>query len=543
MGPLLRILPAGDAALLVELAHLAQVLGLQAFLLANTPAGVIDVVPAARTLLVTASSPGALAGIERAIRGADPGATPPPRGTVVTVETVYDGADLASVARLAGVGVQALAAWHSGQEWTAAFAGFAPGFMYLTPAVPGVAVPRRATPRTTVPAGSVALGGEFSAVYPGPSPGGWALIGRTNRSLWDLSRPVPALIQPGDRVRFVPVRELVTMAGPAPDARAAPRIPNGTGLRVLAAGLQTTVQDLGRAGFASLGVPGSGALDRAALRRSNRMVGNAGQAAAHGWAPGGALPQEAAGLETVAGGLSVRAAGTHVVAVTGGAVTLSVATDRGQLRSAPADAPFLLADGETLTVRAVPGVPGFRSFLAVRGGLDVPAVLGSRSTDLLSETGPAPVAPGDFLPVAPAPPGSVVGFPEPAPDATGAATVLRFVPGPRADWFTTASRAAFAEQPWAVGAQSNRIGLRLEGVPLERSAPAPGTAAGAEPELPSEGMADGAVQVPPSGLPVLFLADHPVTGGYPVIGVVVRADLDKAAQLAPGAKVLFRPVA
>ncbi|WP_258067149.1 urea amidolyase family protein [Arthrobacter sp. GMC3] len=531
MGQHLRILPVGDQALLVELADLTAVMALQAFLASNTPAGTVDVVPAARTVLVTASSPRALAGIERAIRGADLSASRQAHGTLVTLETVYDGAELATVAQLAGMGVQGLVEWHSGQEWTAAFAGFAPGFMYLTPEVAGVSVPRRASPRTAVPAGSVALGGEFSAVYPGPSPGGWALIGRTNQSLWDLSRPVPALIQPGDRVRFAPVREMVTVTASAASPTIAVHAPGDHGLRVLAPGMQTTVQDLGRAGFAGLGVTGSGALDRAALRRANRMVGNAGSAVTQG-------ASGAAGLETVVGGMSLQAVGSHVVAVTGGAVTLSVSRVSGQLRGVPTDVPFLLCDGESLMVHAAPGVPGFRSYLAVRGGLDVPAVLGSRATDLLSGTGPAQIAAGDFLPVAPAPPGSVVGFPEPGPPVPDAVTVLHFVPGPRADWFTTTSQAAFTEQRWSVGAQSNRIGLRLEGTPLQRELP--GEASAADSELPSEGMGDGAIQVPPSGLPVLFLADHPVTGGYPVIGVVVRADLDKAAQLAPGQAVTFR---
>ncbi|MFD1213897.1 urea amidolyase, partial [Arthrobacter sp. GCM10027362] len=139
---------------------------------------------------------------------------------------------------------------------------------------------------------------------------------------------------------------------------------------------------------------------------------------------------------------------------------------------------------------------------------------------------------GTVLPVAAAPPGAVVGFPEPPAAEPAEVTELRFVPGPRAEWFTEAALAEFGRQLWTVTPQSNRIGLRLDGTPLTRARTG---------ELNSEGTVTGAIQVPPSGLPILFLADHPVTGGYPVAGVVLSADLDKAAQLAPGAMIRFVP--
>jgi len=544
---LLRFLPVGEAAVLVELEHPSDVLGLQLLLRSAALPGVIDVVGAAQTVLVTAETPAALRAAVHWIRRADLGAVAPrSAGTTLTLETVYDGDDLADAAHHAGVSGEALVAWHSGQEWLAAFGGFAPGFMYLSPTQSPVSMPRRASPRTVVPAGSVALGGEFSAIYPGPSPGGWQLIGRVGESLWDPERAVPALVQPGDRVRFRPVREVTLVsrradtlrraAGPGaagpntagPDTGihgsaveqgfAASHLP---GFRVLSPGPHTTVQDLGRPGLAHLGLTASGALDRAALRRANRLVGNPGTGAGE------------AGLEIVGGSLALQAVGNQVVALTGSGAQCVVASG-GLETTATSGMPILIRDGDTLRLCAVdPGAPaGFRSYLAVRGGLDVPAVLGSRSTDALSGTGPAPLAAGMFLPVAPAHVGAV-GFPEPEPPPEEGVTVLRFVPGPREDWITPGSVAAFQQQDWTVTAQSNRVGLRLDGVALELARTG---------ELPSEGMVAGAVQLPPSGLPVLFLADHPVTGGYPVIGVVIREDLDKAAQLAPGAKVAFRAV-
>ena len=581
MVPVLRVLRMGQGALLLQCDSLAQVMALQALLRADTPvdtradataagsrfSGVQDVVAAARTVLVRCDSPSTLARVKRLVLEARLPEQAAATGAVHTLETVYDGADLEDAARLAGMGSESLLGWHSGQDWVAAFGGFAPGFMYLTPMDRALSIPRRATPRTVVPAGSVAVAGEFSAVYPGPTPGGWQLLGRCADALWDAARTVPALIQPGDTVRFTPVRALIELTpspvptlgaavvtAPAPTAESTGSTGSTEaehGLHVLATGMLTTVQDLGRPGFAHLGVTASGALDRAALRRANRMVGNnTGTAVANdmaGVAAGTPGTAGAAGLETVLAGLRLKAAGTHVLAVAGGPVALLLEDATGAERSVPLDAPFVLRDGETVSLLPSPGDGGFRSYVAVRGGIELPPALGSRATDVLSGLGPAPLQPGMFLPVAPARLGSIVGFPEAAPPPPQDCTVLRYLPGPRQDWFTPHSLDAFERQEWGVDGQSNRIGLRLLGTPLVRAGanrtdPDRHTEPTPAAELPSEGMVEGALQVPPSGLPVLFLADHPVTGGYPVLGVVLAEDLGKAAQLAPGARVRFSEV-
>ena len=274
-------------------------------------------------------------------------------------------------------------------------------------------------------------------------------------------------------------------------------------LTVLAPGPLTTVQDEGRPGQAALGIGRSGVADRASARLANRLVGN---------------PVEAAVLEVTLGGLAVRAE-TDLLVVTTGA----------RCPGAPHDAPTLLRRGQELRL----GTPaaGLRTYLAVRGGIAVPPVLGSRATDVLAGLGPAVVAAGDVLPVgaptAPLPGVDLAAVPDPA---AGDLTVA-VLPGPRTDWFGDAGWAALTGQRWTVTSESNRVGLRLDGVPLER------LRAG---ELPSEGMVRGALQVPPSGTPVLFLADHPVTGGYPVIGYVTDADVDRCAQLRPGQGIRFR---
>ena len=290
----------------------------------------------------------------------------------------------------------------------------------------------------------------------------------------------------------------------------------GRALLVLATGPLTTVQDLGRRGHSHLGVGLSGAADRGALRLANRLLAN---------------PEGAAGLEITLGGLQVRAGGDLLVALTGAPCPATITDARGRTRGVGRASVEHLPDGATLRL----GMPscGLRTYLAVRGGLDVPKVLGSRATDLLSGLGPERPAPGAVLPVGPAP----VDFPAvdlaPVPEPESGDLVLEAVPGPRHDWFRPEALAALCAEPYEVTSQSDRIGMRLRGPRLER------TRGG---ELPSEGMVPGALQVPPSGQPTLFLADHPVTGGYPVIAVLCDDEIGRAAQARPGQRIRFRLV-
>ncbi|MEY9211086.1 biotin-dependent carboxyltransferase family protein [Thermobifida halotolerans] len=280
-------------------------------------------------------------------------------------------------------------------------------------------------------------------------------------------------------------------------------------LEVLETGVLTTVQDAGRVGHASLGVGRSGAADAVSYALANRLVAN---------------PPGAAALEATLGGLRVRARGAVTAAVTGAPGPVGV-----DGRAAAVNTVLHLRDGAELRV----GVPdrGLRSYLAVRGGVSVPPVLGSRSTDTLAGLGPDRVTPGTVLPVgAPPPTPPVVDL---APDAAfpGHEVELRVVLGPRHDWFTPDAVHTLLNGVYVVSDRTDRVGARLLGPPLPRAR------AG---ELPSEGMVPGALQIPHDGDPVLFLADHPVTGGYPVIAVVVSADLRWAAQARPGTRLRFR---
>ncbi|MEU3017371.1 biotin-dependent carboxyltransferase family protein [Nocardiopsis sp. NPDC007018] len=281
-------------------------------------------------------------------------------------------------------------------------------------------------------------------------------------------------------------------------------------LEVLATGPMTTVQDTGRFGHASLGVGRSGAADADSYALGNRLLAN----------PGGA-----AALEVTLGGLRVRARGAVTVTLTGAEAPVRV-----NGRGAAFNEVLHLPDGAELSL----GVParGLRSYLAVRGGVAVPPVLGSRSTDVLAGLGPDVPAVGDLLPVGPAP--TALPCVDHAPvAAVGGDTVdLRVVLGPRDDWFTEHALTTLFSGEYEVTSRSDRVGARLSGPVLERSR---------EGELPSEGMVPGSLQVPPGGEPVLFLADHPVTGGYPVIAVVRSTDLPRAAQARPGTRVRFVP--
>jgi len=287
-------------------------------------------------------------------------------------------------------------------------------------------------------------------------------------------------------------------------------------LEIVRTGPLVTVQDLGRIGWAHLGVSRSGAADRAALRRAGRLVGNA---------------SGAAGLEVLVGGLEVRATGDLVVAVSGADCPLSL-----DGRAVPGESLLDLRAGSRLVLGTARH--GLRAYLAVRGGVAVPPVLGSRSRDTLAALGPGPLRPGDVLPVGPTDGPDVAGPPTvdqlpvatPAPDEQP--VVLRALVGPRADRLEPAAAERLWTQTWHVSPNSDRIGVRLDGAPLER---APGA-----PDLPSEPLVRGAVQLPPGGRPVVFLADHPVTGGYPVVAAVLDADTDLLGQLGPGRAVRFR---
>lgn len=586
--------PVGDHGWMVDCVSLADAMGVHSALSRRG----FDAVAGARTVLIRLRD---LRRVQAALAEIPVMSLREQEGRAVTLEVVYDGDDLHPLARHLGWSAEALIRWHTGADWMAGFAGFAPGFMYCVRAegsngrAEAPTVPRLETPRTTVPAGSVALAGEFSAVYPRGSPGGWQLIGHTDEPLVDFTLDPPTRLQPGDRIRYRAVRESTVLTGasqgagltgpvkvrgsgsPEPaestevlegrDARPAessggPPARKGPAVVVENPGLLALIEDRGRPGHADLGVTSGGVMDRAAAGRAAHLVGN---------------PVDSAALELLFGGVRLRAHGDLVLAVTGAEVPLWVHGAAGESSgvtseddwSPRVEMPFALLDGQRLEI----GQPssGVRTYVAVRGGLDVPTVLGSRATDTLSGIGPNPVEAGAELAIGPPPPRAVAqvwetrasswskieraeriehpertentqrsedaGCSERTECGEDAETILprcvRVIRGPRDDWFTAEAWRGFLTHEWTVTGDSDRVGIRLDGEGLQRRRTQ---------ELPSEATVPGCIQIPSSGQPVVFMRDHPVTGGYPVIATVVEADLDLLAQLAPGEKILFREI-
>jgi biotin-dependent carboxylase-like uncharacterized protein len=260
-------------------------------------------------------------------------------------------------------------------------------------------------------------------------------------------------------------------------------------------------------GFAAVGVGRSGAVDRGAFRLGARLL---------------AQPYTSAALEVTFGGLSVRARGNLMLALTGAPSPADV-----DGRGVGFGGPFTLADGQILTLGAPP--VGLRTYVSVRGGVNVPPVLGSRASDTLSGLGPEPLAAGDVVPVG-SPPADFPNVDQaPTPGLSSETLILRALRGPRDDWL--ADPDALVATQWTASSRSDRVGMRLVGEPLQHHVSRQGQ------ELPSEGVVRGSIQVPPAGEPVVFLADHPVTGGYPVVAVLVDEAMDQAAQAVPGQQI------
>jgi biotin-dependent carboxylase-like uncharacterized protein len=278
-----------------------------------------------------------------------------------------------------------------------------------------------------------------------------------------------------------------------------------TTLEVLATGPLTLVEDLGRPGWAAMGVGRSGAFDRGALRLANRLVGNR---------------EDAACLEALAGGLALRAADACVVAVTGADGPLEI-TRRDRTTEVSRRSPLHLLPGDVIGVGAPSS--GLRSYVALRGGVRAAPSLGSASRDTLAALGPEPLAVGDVVGAA----ARALGHPAVDHAASRARLgPLRVLLGPRDDWFTDDAVALLLGSPWVVSPRSDRIGVRLDGPVLTRRHPGV--------ELPSEPVVPGSIQVPPDGRPVVLGPDAPTTGGYPVVAVVVDSDLDRLAHVVPG---------
>jgi KipI family sensor histidine kinase inhibitor len=457
--------------------------------------GLLDAVPGARTVLVVfdpdRNDVGRLGRLvdDLGTRAGDR----PSESRRLRIPVVYDGEDLADLAGRLQVPAEEIARRHAAGRYRVAFIGFAPGFAYLSGLPPELATARLATPRQRVPAGSLAIGGSWTGIYPAPSPGGWRLIGRTSARLYDPRATSPSLLAPGDQVEFERVEAAELAAPPAPTP---PPEPEGRLVaRVLSPGLWTTVQGAARYGLGSSGVPPGGAMDPASLALANALVDN---------------PPGAPALEVTLAGPEVEFAAETVLAVAGG----EVSADRNGA-PAPFREAFRAAAGDRVRIGRI--TRGARAYLAVRGGVVGPSGRRLETGDVLAEGG-SPPAPDRRLP---------------EPVRLGDELPVRVMVGPETGQFVSGQLERFLSSPWRVTPESDRRGLRLSGEPLFHDGP---------PEIAPAGTVPGSIQVPGSGLPIVLGPDGPVTGGYPRIAAVISADLSLLGQARPGGVLRFERV-
>lgn len=439
---------------------------------------------------------------------------PPPRAEMVgpmhartvTVPVVYggeDGPDLEAVAAMLGRSREEIVKLHSEADYTVAALGFSPGFPYLLGLPQELQIPRRAAPRP-VAAGSVAIAGNQAGIYPFESQGGWQVLGRAALTLFDPARPEPALLRAGDRVRFVTEQRIEPNIRPC----LPPVIVEG-GIELPDPGAFTTVQDLGRPGYQSIGVSPGGAVDPVAARVANRLVGN---------------PDDAAVLECCMRGPMLRFSAPTRVAFLGWA-------------DARCGRPIELPASGEIDLRG--RMTSLRGYVAIAGGIDLPRVLGSRATDVRAGFGGwqgRALQAGDCLPIGPPREGPRpgnwwVGWPR--AEVADRPIELRFLPGMQAGWFHKRAQDRFRGAFYQISPISDRTGARLNGAPLELEQSR---------ELVSQPVVAGSVQVPPDGQPIVLLAERQTIGGYPQIGHVISADLPKLARAWPGTRLRFREV-
>jgi KipI family sensor histidine kinase inhibitor len=495
--------------------------------------GIRDVVPTYRSVAVHFDPLSIeIETVRDALTRTTDAATDSSEGRTVVIPVQYGGEmgpDLREVAAFAGVSADEVVARHAGARYRVFMLGFLPGFAYMGTVDETIAMPRHATPRLKVPGGSVGIAGRQTGIYPRDSPGGWRLIGRTPVSLFNPHRVPAALLAPGDTVRFVPDRMSAsvvpgfsqTRRGPAAASALGATAPREAGhyrgghharsITVLRSGLFTTIQDDGRWGHQASGVPVSGPMDRVSHRVANALVGN---------------EQTAALLEATLVGPEIRIESQAVLAVTG--ADLGARLDGEDV---PLHRPIRCKPGAIL--RFGERRAGARAYIAFSGGITVPPVLGSRATHAhcgLGGVDGRAIAAGERLSLGQERslgPWRVISVPPPT--MTGGAK-LRVLPGPQLDSFPAAAFDVLQRTRFTVTSQSDRMGYRLVGGTIPRVE---------DHEMISDVTFAGALQVPPSGDPILLMADRQTTGGYPQIATVITADLPVAGQLAPGDWIEF----
>lgn len=514
--PLPRVLHVVDGAILVEYGDAAEAdanaaaVVLAGALRESGLEGFHDAIPGARTLFCEFDpallSHEALARRIVELPLEDSGSAPAREHRVAVRYGGPAALDLPEVARLCGLPPEEIAGRHAAASYRVAFLGFAPGFAYMTGLPPELRVPRRPSPRTRVPAGALAIAGPYTGIYPAAGPGGWNLIGSAAVRLFDPADTAAGL-QPGDRVVFErrSDEEFDRELAAAVSGRRLPGSSSDEVFRVETPGLWSSVCGGPRHGSGRFGLPPGGAMDVGALHAGNALAGNA----------------------KAAGGLEIAFSGPTLESLEDFEAVLSGAPCEASIGGRPVrrGEPFQGSRGERLSIGAVR--PGARSYLCVRGGLLEEEIRGPIRPLAAGERIRRGSRAGSAVPHSSIAFLSDWGAPPPRP-------VVRIVLGPQDEQFAPQGVTTFLESEYRVSSASDRRGIRLEGPSI--------AFAGSGPDVPPEGTALGAIQVPGDGQPIVLGPDRPVTGGYAKIGAVIAADLGLLAQARPGAAVRFQAV-
>lgn len=542
------ILDLGDAALMVDfrgqiepLSHIHQ---LCAMLFSEVPEWLMDVIPGVDTLLIclkfkdtrySQTRAAARSLLEDYLVSIQKNKKATLANNVVhRVRVCYDpeiAPDLIASAEKCGLSLREFIKRHKNSEIRVDILGFMPGFPYCSGLDPSLKLPRLESPRTAVPKGSVAIAELQTGIYPKSTPGGWNVIGRTPDILFNPRSPRPSLLSPGDRLEFVEIdlqefkkrckdeEEKATQVKPAHRA-------SSQTIEVINPGLLTTIQGLPRYGYAHLALSAGGPVDKESALLANALLGN---------------KEDAAGLEiTGTGPRLLFHVDTWVAWV--GAQCIGMIDGK----ACPGNRPVHIQKGQSLSFGAM--TRGYRIFLAISGGIDSEFILGGRGSHLGADIGDKVIQKGDVLylsqahlaqekPLFQQLSNASIQYPKwsiatPA-DFSSSVQFIKAVPSIHFNLFSSEEQNQLSKTVWTVSSQSNRMGMRIDS-DFKASKPITGIA--------SQGICFGTVQLPPSGQPIIMLAEHQTTGGYPRLLEIIRSERSTLAQLKPGSKIQFVPI-
>lgn len=438
---------------------------------------------------------------------------------VVKIPVLYGdewGIDLSYVAKYNNISEDDVIKIHSGKEYLVYMLGFAPGFTYLGELDQRIATPRLESPRLKVPAGSVGIAGRQTGIYAVSTPGGWRIIGRTPYKFFTPYRKPYTLLKSGDRVKFYPIsrREFEELSQKEKIEEKEVKIEGKEIFEVKSPGPFTIVVDKGRYGYEDIGLSPGGPMDDVSYKLSNKLIGN---------------PEDAPSLEVVMGGLVLNVKKETMVSFVGGDFDIFINNTKVNVNDK-----YLVRSGDTIKIKN--SKRGIRLYISIPGGINVPYVMGSASTDVKAGIGGIdgrPLKSGDIL-YGKVSSDTDLGYIIKDFQAFEEPILLRTIPGPNLENFKKEDIELFYNSIYRITNHADRMGYRLEGPKVGHSSKGAG--------IISEGVVPGAIQVPGEGYPIVMMKDAQPLGGYAKIGTIISPDLRKLGQAYPGCKIRFIPI-